>query len=47
MQLSNNKLRKRGVTMLVQELHISDSLAAALLQQHKTVKKAIKAYQKE
>jgi N-acetylmuramic acid 6-phosphate etherase len=47
MQLSNNKLRKRGVTMLVQELHISDSLAAALLQQHKTVKKVIKAYQKE
>lgn len=47
MQLSNNKLRKRAVNMLVQELHISDNLAAALLQQHKTVKKAIKAYQKE
>jgi N-acetylmuramic acid 6-phosphate etherase len=47
MQLSNNKLRNRAVNMLVQELHISDSLAAALLQQHKTVKKVIKAYQKE
>lgn len=47
MQLSNNKLRNRAVNMLVQELHISDSLAAALLQQYKTVKKAIKAYQKE
>lgn len=44
MQLSNNKLRKRGVTMLVQELHIPEEIAMALLQQHTTVKKAMKVY---
>lgn len=44
MQLSNNKLRKRGVTMLVQELHITEDAALSLLQIHKTVRKAIKAY---
>jgi N-acetylmuramic acid 6-phosphate etherase len=44
MQLSNNKLRKRGVNMLVQELHITDENALTLLQQHKTVKKAVKAW---
>ncbi len=44
MQLSNHKLRKRGVAMLVQELHISEELAVELLQQYKTVKKSVKAY---
>lgn len=44
MQLSNNKLRKRAVNMLVQELKINEEVAIALLQKNKTVKKAIKAY---
>ena len=44
MQLSNHKLRKRGVTMLVQELHITEETAQALLQENKTVKKSVKAY---
>jgi N-acetylmuramic acid 6-phosphate etherase len=44
MQLSNHKLRKRAVGMLVQELHITEETAQALLQENKTVKKSIKAY---
>jgi len=44
MQLSNNKLRKRAVNMLVQELKITDAIATSLIQKYKTVKKAIKAY---
>lgn len=44
MQLNNNKLRKRGVTMLVQELPITEDAALSLLQIHKTVRKAVKAY---
>lgn len=44
MQLSNQKLRKRGVAMLVQELHIAEEVALALLKEHKTVKKSVKAY---
>jgi N-acetylmuramic acid 6-phosphate etherase len=44
MQLSNNKLRKRAITMLVQELQVDESQAQSLIQQYKTVKKAIKAF---
>lgn len=44
MQLSNNKLRKRAINILVQELHIADTFAVDLIQKYKTVKKAIKAY---
>lgn len=45
MQLSNNKLWNRAANMLVHELNISREDALALIQQHKSVKKAIKAYQ--
>lgn len=44
MQLSNNKLWKRATKMLVQELGIDSSEALALIEQHKSVKKAIAAY---
>jgi N-acetylmuramic acid 6-phosphate etherase len=44
MQLSNNKLRKRAVNMLVQELKIDEAIANDLMAKYKTVKKAIKAY---
>ena len=44
MQLSNNKLRKRAVIMLVQELNINESLALDLIQKYKTVRKAVKAF---
>jgi N-acetylmuramic acid 6-phosphate etherase len=45
MQLSNNKLWNRATDMLTQELGISKEDALALIQKHKSVKKAIKAYQ--
>lgn len=44
MQLSNNKLRNRAVNMLLQELPIDTSQAMQLIQQYKSVKKALKAY---
>ena len=44
MQLSNNKLRRRAVNMLVQELKITDAMAVELIQQHKTVRKAVKVF---
>lgn len=44
MQLSNNKLRKRAVNMLVQELKITESAAVDILHQHGTVRKAIMAF---
>jgi len=42
MKLSNNKLRGRAVKMLVDELHILPSDAAALLDQHGSVRAVIK-----
>jgi N-acetylmuramic acid 6-phosphate etherase len=47
MQLSNNKLFNRAINMLVQELGISKEDALVLIQKHKSVKKAIKAYQSQ
>jgi len=44
MQLSNNKLWKRAGNILSQELQISQEAAQALIQQHKSIKKAIKAF---
>jgi N-acetylmuramic acid 6-phosphate etherase len=44
MQLSNHKLVGRGVQMIVDELQISQEEAAALLNEHKNVRKAIEAY---
>ncbi|MBL0356276.1 MAG: N-acetylmuramic acid 6-phosphate etherase [Chitinophagaceae bacterium] len=45
MQLSNNKLWNRAANMLSQELNISKEEALELIQQYKSVKKAIIAYQ--
>lgn len=44
MQLSNHKLVDRGIRMIIDELNITEKEAAALLQQHKNVRKAIEAY---
>lgn len=44
MQLSNNKLRKRAIHMLVQELNVDESQAQNLIKQYKTVRKAVKAF---
>lgn len=44
MQLSNNKLRRRAVNMLVQELQIDEARAQELIIEYKTVRKAIKAF---
>ena len=47
MQLSNNKLWNRAVIMLTQELGIHNEEALALIKKHRSIKKAIKAYQAE
>ena len=44
MQLSNNKLVGRGTQMIMDELGIPESEAAALLDKYKNVRKAIEAY---
>ncbi|KOS05099.1 N-acetylmuramic acid-6-phosphate etherase [Flavobacterium akiainvivens] len=44
MQLSNHKLVGRGVQMIIDELGIPEAEAAALLDEHKNVRKAIEAY---
>lgn len=44
MQLSNNKLVDRGTKMVQKALNISYNSAAELLQEHKSVRMAIKAY---
>ena len=44
MQLSNHKLVDRGVRMIMDELNITQEIAAALLDEHKNVRKAIEAY---
>ncbi|MEO7766840.1 MAG: N-acetylmuramic acid 6-phosphate etherase [Ferruginibacter sp.] len=45
MQLSNNKLWNRATLMLTQELGISNEEALLLIKKHRSIKKAIKAYQ--
>lgn len=45
MQLSNNKLWKRAVIMLTQELGINNEEALVLIKKHRSIKKAIKAFQ--
>ena len=45
MQLSNNKLWNRAVIMLTQELGVSPDDALSLIKKHRSIKKAIKAYQ--
>ena len=44
MQLSNDKLVKRGIMMLCKELHINKTKASQLLQEYGSVRKAIKNY---
>lgn len=44
MQLSNHKLVGRAVGMIVDELGIPEAEAAALLEEHKNVRKAIEAH---
>jgi N-acetylmuramic acid 6-phosphate etherase len=44
MQLNNKKLVNRGVLMLMDELHIDQKLAAALLEKHKSVKNVLDSY---
>jgi N-acetylmuramic acid 6-phosphate etherase len=46
MQLSNNKLVKRGIKMLVDELNIETKDAIELLRKHGNVRKAIDWYRK-
>jgi N-acetylmuramic acid 6-phosphate etherase len=45
MQLSNNKLWNRATIMLTQELGIGNDEALALIKKHRSIKKAIKAFQ--
>lgn len=45
MQLSNNKLWNRAVIILTQELDIDSEEALLLIKKHRSIKKAIKAYQ--
>ena len=44
MQLSNNKLVDRGTKMIMRELNVSKEEALHLLNQHKSVRNAIKHY---
>ncbi len=45
MQLSNDKLRNRAVNMVMQELGIAYEESLALIKKHRSIKKAIKAYE--
>jgi N-acetylmuramic acid 6-phosphate etherase len=47
MQLSNNKLVKRGTLMLMKELKLDFVQAQKLLLQHGSVRKAMTAYRKK
>ncbi|NND51841.1 MAG: N-acetylmuramic acid 6-phosphate etherase [Flavobacteriaceae bacterium] len=47
MQLSNNKLVDRGTKMVMDSLNISEFEASVLLDKHKSVRNAIKAYLNE
>ena len=46
MQLTNNKLVKRGTKMIVDALNIDTKLAKNLLIKHGSVRNAINAYEK-
>ena len=47
MQLSNNKLVDRGIRMIMGEITVDRNTAAALLENHKSVRAAIKHYQND
>lgn len=44
MQLSNKKLLERGVLMIMEELKIDETLAANLLEEHKSVREVFRKY---
>ncbi|GAA4971432.1 N-acetylmuramic acid 6-phosphate etherase [Algibacter aquimarinus] len=44
MQLSNNKLVDRGTKMIMKEINVSEAEALHLLNQHKSVRNAVKNY---
>lgn len=46
MQLTNNKLVDRGVKMIMEELHVTEALAADLLKTNGSVRKAVEAYRR-
>ena len=46
MQLSNKKLVNRGVLMIMEELNVDEKIAAALLDQYKSVREAVRNYNK-
>jgi len=47
MQLSNNKLVDRGANMLMENLHINESLAKQLLLKHGNVRQALNQYKND
>lgn len=47
MQLTNNKLKQRGINMLKEELEIDNDTAADLLNKHGSVRKAIEEFRKD
>lgn len=47
MQLSNTKLVERGIKMIVEETGVSESEAQVLLNNHKSVRKAVENYNKQ
>jgi len=47
MQLSNNKLVDRGANMLMENLHINESLAKQLLLKHGNVRQALIQYKND
>ena len=46
MQLSNNKLIDRGIRMVMNETGLNENIAAGLLKQHGSVRKAVESYKK-
>ena len=46
MQLSNKKLTKRGIKMIMDELKVEEELASKLLSKHKSVRKTFDEYKK-
>ncbi len=47
MQLSNNKLYKRGIEILMKELNINKNHAEKLIDKYKSVRKSISNYKNE
>ena len=44
MQLSNHKLIDRGTRMIMQEIDVEETVAASLLKEHGSVRKAVDFY---